>query len=221
MWPRARKPFRLCNGPNFSGRSNNWTEKRHLWSFKHTHQKVGLRGRLSEVLLNVLGLVGDHANKGVQLDDRHTQVDQIHLVTQQSPQSGKEIWRKTQSLVKNRFKELIKAANRYPCIHPCIHSCIHPCIHPSMHPSIYPSICPHLWPSRWNCCLLQDTCVSAEEFLFFSAPVCPSLGPSAKSEAGTKRGWQTAGWWPRLWGSPATRPPPIEHLQGWWWCYLH
>lgn len=61
----------------------------------HTHQKVGLRGRLPEVLLDVLWLVGDHANEGVQLDDCHTQVDQIHMVSQQSSQGWNKVCRGT------------------------------------------------------------------------------------------------------------------------------
>lgn len=69
----------------------------------HTHEKVGLWRRLPEVLLDVLGLVGDHADERVQLDDCHTQVDQIHRVSQQSPQGwnkvcrGMEIWVETLS----------------------------------------------------------------------------------------------------------------------------
>lgn len=46
------------------------------------------------MLLDVLGLVGDHANERVQLDDCHTQVDQIHRVSQQSPQGRNEVCRR-------------------------------------------------------------------------------------------------------------------------------
>lgn len=59
----------------------------------HTHEKVGLGGRLPEVLLDVLGLVGDHADERVQLDDCHTQVDQIHRVSQQSSQGWNKVCR--------------------------------------------------------------------------------------------------------------------------------
>lgn len=52
----------------------------------HTHEEVGFGGRLPEVLLDVLGLIGDHADQRVQLDDCHTQIDQIHWVSQQSSQ---------------------------------------------------------------------------------------------------------------------------------------
>lgn len=58
---------------------------------QHTHQKVGLGGRLPEVLLYVLGFVCDHADERVQLDDGHTQVDQIHGVCQQSSQSWNKV----------------------------------------------------------------------------------------------------------------------------------
>lgn len=42
------------------------------------------------MLLDVLGLVGDHADERVQLDDCHAQVDQVDAVAQQ----GAERWEK-------------------------------------------------------------------------------------------------------------------------------
>lgn len=56
-----------------------------------THQEVGLGRRLPEVLLDVLGLVGDHANQGVELDDCHTQVDQVDAVAQQGAQRREKV----------------------------------------------------------------------------------------------------------------------------------
>lgn len=61
-----------------------------------THQEVGLGRRLPEVLLDVLGLVGDHADEGVELDDCHTQVDQVDAVAQQGAQRREEVCRETQ-----------------------------------------------------------------------------------------------------------------------------
>lgn len=58
---------------------------------EHTHEKVGLGCRLSEVLLNVLGLVGDHADERVELDDCHTQVDQVDAVAQQGAERWEEV----------------------------------------------------------------------------------------------------------------------------------
>lgn len=57
----------------------------------HTHEEVGLGGGLPKVLLDVLGLVGHHADEGVELDDGDTQVDQVHGVSQQDPQGRDEI----------------------------------------------------------------------------------------------------------------------------------
>lgn len=57
----------------------------------HTHQKVGLWSWLSEVLLNVFGLVSDHADERVQLNDCHAQVDQIDWVCQQRSQGWNEV----------------------------------------------------------------------------------------------------------------------------------
>lgn len=57
------------------------------------------------MLLDVLGLVGDHANEGVQLDDRHTQVDQIHGVSQQSPQGRNKVCRGVQIGTETHLRE--------------------------------------------------------------------------------------------------------------------
>ena len=45
------------------------------------------------MLLDVLGLVGHHADEGVELDDGNTQVDQVNGVSQQDPQGRDEICR--------------------------------------------------------------------------------------------------------------------------------
>lgn len=50
------------------------------------------------MLLNVLGLVGNHANERIQLDDCHAQVDQIHRVSQQSSQGWYKICREIQTV---------------------------------------------------------------------------------------------------------------------------
>lgn len=43
------------------------------------------------MLFDVLGLVRDHANEGVQLDDDHTQVDHIHGVSKKSSQGWNKV----------------------------------------------------------------------------------------------------------------------------------
>ena len=43
------------------------------------------------MLLDVLGLVGHHADEGVELDDGNTQVDQVNGISQQDPQGRDEI----------------------------------------------------------------------------------------------------------------------------------
>lgn len=63
---------------------------------EHTHEKVGLGCRLPEVLLDVLGLVGDHADERVQLDDCHTQVDQVDAVAQQGAERREKVCRGTE-----------------------------------------------------------------------------------------------------------------------------
>lgn len=45
------------------------------------------------MLLDVLGLVGDHADERVELDDRHTQVDQVDAVAQQGAQRREKVCR--------------------------------------------------------------------------------------------------------------------------------
>lgn len=47
------------------------------------------------MLFDVLGFVGDHANKRVELDDCHTQVDQVNRVGQQGAQGWNKICEKT------------------------------------------------------------------------------------------------------------------------------
>lgn len=58
-----------------------------------THQEVGLGCGLPEMLLDVLGLVGDHADERVQLNDYHTQVNEIHRVSQQGAQAWNKVCR--------------------------------------------------------------------------------------------------------------------------------
>lgn len=43
------------------------------------------------MLLDVLGLVSDHADERVELDDCHTQVDQIDRVRQQTTQGRNKV----------------------------------------------------------------------------------------------------------------------------------
>lgn len=56
-----------------------------------THEEVGGRGRLAVVLLDVFGFVGDHPDEGVELKDGHTQVDDVHWIPQESPQSWDKV----------------------------------------------------------------------------------------------------------------------------------
>lgn len=51
-----------------------------------THEEVGLGRRLAVVLLDVLGFVGDHPDERVELQDGDAQVDDVHWVSQKSPQ---------------------------------------------------------------------------------------------------------------------------------------
>jgi len=51
-----------------------------------THEKICFRCWLAVVLLDVFRFVGDHTNERVKLNDRHTQVDDIHRISEETLQ---------------------------------------------------------------------------------------------------------------------------------------
>lgn len=53
-----------------------------------THEKIGFWCWLTIVLLNILGLVSDHADEGVKLNDGHAQVDDVHRIPEETLQCG-------------------------------------------------------------------------------------------------------------------------------------
>lgn len=59
-----------------------------------THEEVGGRCRLAVMLLDVFGFVGDHPDEGVELKDGHTQVDNVHWIPKETPQSWDKVWGK-------------------------------------------------------------------------------------------------------------------------------
>lgn len=56
-----------------------------------THEEVGGRRRLAVMLLDVFGFVGDHPDEGVELKDGHTQVDDVHRIPKETPQSWDKV----------------------------------------------------------------------------------------------------------------------------------
>lgn len=63
-------------------------EKHHELNKNHllTHEKIGFRCRLAIVLLDVFGLVGDHADERVELKDGDAQIDDVHWVSKEALQ---------------------------------------------------------------------------------------------------------------------------------------
>lgn len=52
------------------------------------------------MLLDVFGFVGDHPDEGVELKDGHTQVDDVHGIPKESPQSRHEVCGKMEEALK-------------------------------------------------------------------------------------------------------------------------